>query len=373
MDLPVRIEVHDSNCLDSTDIFRIQQEYLRSRQTYILVAYDAMGKECLFEGISRYCDLLLDLSLDTRLQTSDNAVLSWEHPESCCACELLKDCGYSLSVCEGISRFLNAKEYTYFFGDTLLNYMENAWMCKSSEPKDLIYAFLSLSPNRFGIWPDYSITISLNDVCSQLARNVMMHYGHLNMLQSCSLPEDTRFSRDPCFPSWVRDYRIIHQDHSGETRWGHRDIPKPEISFSFPLDVYGRKNRVLQAHGVLQSALGNNVECDFFWIRKDPGTNRNFVAGEDWVHVEGRGDAGDEVWFLHGSCIPLLFRKHGRYHEFIGTVRYRGSSRLIMTQRNNQKPRMMINYHKKRVGDLLAEVHELFDEGSRKLQTIKIC
>jgi hypothetical protein len=110
-------------------------------------------------------------------------------------------------------------------------------------------------------------------------------------------------------------------------RWGSQDIRKPNISFSFPLDGDGRKNRVIQARGVLQSALGNKVEYKIFGDIKDLGTNRNFVAGKEWVHVTDRVDAGDEVWFLHGSCIPLLFRQRGRFQELIDTVQYLGSSR----------------------------------------------
>jgi hypothetical protein len=137
--------------------------------------------------------------------------------------------------------------------------------------------------------------------------------------------------------------------------------------------VDGRKNRVLQAHGVLQSALGNNVECKIFGDIKDLGTNRNFVAGEDWVYVTGRVDAGDEVWFLHGSCVPLLFRQRGRYHELIGTIRYRGSSTLSMKQRNAQDIVSMGIYHEERVKGLLEEVHRLFDKSPSELQTISIC
>jgi hypothetical protein len=328
-----------------------------------------MEGECLTDGIARYYDLLQDLSLDTRLRTSASAVLSWAHPESCCACELLKDWQYSLTFCAGIQRLLGARRYADFDGNTLVENLGNAWFCKSSETKDLIYAFLGLSTNQFGIWPDYSGLISLSDVCSKLAHNVMMHYGHLNMLQSCYIPESIRFSRDPCFPSWVRDYR---QPRNDETRWGHHDIPKPEISFSFPPDVDGRKNRVLRAHGVLQSVLGSNVECNIFGDLEDLGTNRNFVAGEDWVYVAGRVEAGDEVWVLHGCCIPILFRRHGRYHELVGTVWYRGSSRLTITQRNNQDILKRAEYHEKRVRDSVAEVHELFDQGSCKLQTINV-
>jgi hypothetical protein len=207
MDLPVHTQVHDSDCLDSTDIFRIRQEYLRSREAYILVAYDAIDGECLLDGIFRYYDLLTALSLDTWLQTSDSAVLSWEHPESCRACELLKNREHSLRLPTGIQRLLESRRHASFDDKTLLENLVNAWFCKSSDPRDLIYAFLGLSTNRFGICPNYSITVSLSDICSHLARNVMMHYGHLNMLQSSYIPEDMRFTRDPCFPSWVRDYR----------------------------------------------------------------------------------------------------------------------------------------------------------------------
>jgi hypothetical protein len=135
----------------------------------------------------------------------------------------------------------------------------------------------------------------------------------------------------------------------------------------------GRKNRVIQAQGILQSALENNVEPKIFGDVEDLGTNRNFVVGGDWVYVLGRVDAGDEVWFLHESCVPLLFRRRGRYHELSGTVRYCGLSKLSTTQRNVQIIVCMDKYHEERVRDLLEDVHRRFDKSPSELQTISIC
>jgi hypothetical protein len=200
-DLPVHTEIYDGNCFDNTDILRIRQEYIRSRQAYILVACDAMDGDCLADGIVKYHDLLVALPPDARLQTSDSALLTWEHPESCRTCGLLKTREHSVRLSVGIVRLLGSRRGATFDDSTLLEDLVSAWFCKSSDSRDLIYAFLDLSTNRFGICPDYSMTVSLSDICSHLARNMMMHYGRLDMLQSSYIPEDMRSTRDPCFPS----------------------------------------------------------------------------------------------------------------------------------------------------------------------------
>jgi hypothetical protein len=160
-------------------------------------------------------------------------ILPREHAESYRSCESLRTCEHPSRISAGIVRLLGTRSDKSLDDNTLLENLVNAWFCKSSDPRDSIYAFLHLSTNRFGICPDYSITTLLSDVCFQLARNLMMHYSHLNILRSSYLPENMHFTRDPCFMSWVRDYR---QSRNDETRLDYKDIHKLDASFSFPVD-----------------------------------------------------------------------------------------------------------------------------------------
>jgi hypothetical protein len=106
-----------------------------------------MDGDCLANGIVKHYDLLVALAPDARLQTSNSALLPWEHSESCRTCELLETREHSVRLSVRIVQLLGSRRGATFDDSTLLGNLVNSWFCKSSDPRDLIYAFLGLSTN----------------------------------------------------------------------------------------------------------------------------------------------------------------------------------------------------------------------------------
>lgn len=230
-----------------------------------------------------------------------------------------------------------------------------------STSKYLIYTFQGLSTNRYGICLDYSPDLSLSDVLSQLTRNVMLQYGNLDMLYSVFIHHNECFTRDHEFPSWVPDWRNHKfRDYSHKVRAG---VQLWEISFSFLLDEQGRKGRVLQAYGLQHGIL----QCFLKERTHEYNTHERylaFMADIGRVKVWGKAEVGDEIWVMHGSHYPYLFRQHGLYRKLVGQVEYQDSL---------EGDSMFRDCCTDATHRLTSKVHGLLDESPCMLETIRIC
>jgi hypothetical protein len=83
--------------------------------------------------------------------------------------------------------------------------------------------------------------------------------------------------------------------------------------FSFERDERGRKDRVLQARGVLREVLQSGT--GWHW------QNRHFLSATgDQIPTVGTAEEGDEVWMLYGACNLFIFRRQEQYHRIVGEV-----------------------------------------------------
>ncbi|KAF5006646.1 hypothetical protein FDECE_6980 [Fusarium decemcellulare] len=186
-----------------------------------------------------------------------------------------------------------------------------AYLCKASDPRDLIYAFLGISDQCYGIYPDYSPHISFQEVCTQLTRNIICHDRSLEMLrcayQGGEPPQDTDW------PSWVLDWRKLQFNHySLARRYG---VPCA-TSFSFGEDDKGNQNRIIEVRGVLCTKLRHDPVPDDVHELEDRVLS---VTSED-MSVQGRGKKGDEVWALDTKRSLYILRRRGQYHQLVGGI-----------------------------------------------------
>ncbi|KAJ3533229.1 hypothetical protein NM208_g8078 [Fusarium decemcellulare] len=161
------------------------------------------------------------------------------------------------------------------------------YLCKASDPRDLVYAFLGISDRCYGIYPDYSPQMSFQKVCTQLAHNIIRHDKNLDILQWANLSH--RSPQDPDWPSWVPDWR---KQVDSPALMAQRNGTHHAANFSF--SYYGNCNqkRILEVRGTLHTLVCHDPVPDHRVGKKVILS----VTSED-MSVKGRVKKDDEVTY----------------------------------------------------------------------------
>ncbi|CAM1505067.1 Fc.00g107040.m01.CDS01 [Cosmosporella sp. VM-42] len=113
-------------------------------------------------------------------------------------------------------------------------------VCKSSDPRDRIYAFLGLADKDYNIVPGYDMANTIEDTLYHTARRVILHDRRLDIL-SQSLEKD----RPEGSPSWVPDWRVP-LERSCLLEADYNACGDYPAVVSFPTPAGGTDNRVIR-------------------------------------------------------------------------------------------------------------------------------
>ncbi|KAH7081933.1 heterokaryon incompatibility protein-domain-containing protein [Paraphoma chrysanthemicola] len=351
----------------------VRQEFFKSREAVFLATFEAVS--------------LIDLSTWTLvlffgiIQSKSFSEYWLSRPERCSAstsdcslCRLLKDPSYFYHDWYSVMRFLNLK------GNHSEDLMENlleAYVCQTSDQRDLIYAFLGFSVECYHIFPNYDPSVSYVSLCTQLARNYLRHTGNLDLLVKAYTRTVDWASRDPIIPSWVPDWRV-RETHGLKSfiseRKAHR-VSKTEFTFQRCGD--GNAQKILTTRGLLLLSLdGRTFHEDMSLYKIDWGSNYWTKMGS--VKVWGSSHEGDEVWILSGASQAFTFRRKGQYHELRGEMTFLQppdrpaesiGDAITMRAVNDQN----YEYHYSQMGSLVEKVNRLVEENDPSIQVIHIC
>jgi hypothetical protein len=190
----------------------------------------------------------------------------------------------------------------------LVSNLTEAHHYEASDPRDLIYAFLSLSDPAYGIIPDYSPQNTIDDVLIDTAQKIIIFDGSLDVL---AYAQPTRTIGSD-LPSWVADWR-----YPIDSRWpSYRptlDTPLTKgtgADVSFHADANGREGRVLRTRGFLADRLMySHFKCG-------PALTFRTARGHD-VCTTVLAEEGDEIWMLYGAKNFFVLRHQGVHHKLI--------------------------------------------------------
>lgn len=99
--------------------------------------------------------------------------------------------------------------YNISYDSTAVPFVEllyNARACKCSDPKDRVFAILSMLPTfekHISIQPDYSL--STLDIYQNVVLRHVKDIGRLDILQHCEMQD-----LNPAFPTWVPDWSVVN-------------------------------------------------------------------------------------------------------------------------------------------------------------------
>ena len=203
----------------------------------------------------------------------------------------------------------------------LSDLMEHARNCKSSDPRDMIYAFLGLMDRPCPILPDYDV--SMNTVRTQAAKYLMQKEQGMDILARARGNKCLTTTNDP-LPSWAPDWfgtiddnpehdAFMAQIHPERQQYQAGGDDLPDVVFDN--DRYGNTDRVLEATCLYVDTLGS-VFHDSYGVSKIFEGRNN---GEDiQIEVQSNAQSGDEVWVIVGAKEPYLLRRHNQGATILG-------------------------------------------------------
>jgi hypothetical protein len=133
--------------------------------------------------------------------------------------------------------------------------------CKCSDPRDRVYAMLSLLQNperEMNVQVDYSLTTS--QVYENLVLSFIDHFHRLEILASCEMQE-----KPPSMPTWVPDWSV---GNIADPLW----VPNADAQSVAVTKYLG--NGILRVSGILTATLGTSDEVKF-----KNSSNIELVAG----------------------------------------------------------------------------------------------
>ncbi|PMD28793.1 hypothetical protein L207DRAFT_521110 [Hyaloscypha variabilis F] len=183
----------------------IRQEYLRSPDAYFLAAGESMHWKLAAKAVKIY------LTAPHRLGTKNDRtcpILSRRSSDDCQACSNTLFPPAFLDIEFRAHRLLDLKNKLKVGVPCSLDLLDNPkeiHHCEASNPKDLVYACFGISSHNYGLCPDYTASLSFEDVLIQVAQHVITHNKYLGILRHAYLTK-RHWSRTD-ITSWVPDWR----------------------------------------------------------------------------------------------------------------------------------------------------------------------
>ncbi|RSL92552.1 hypothetical protein CDV31_015105 [Fusarium ambrosium] len=194
-----------------------------------------------------------------------------------------------------IELLLNTKE-TWRGDEDLKKILARSRYCRSSDPRDRIYAFLGLAHPGYGIEADYSKSNTLDAAILHTAQKILEFDRHLEILAFAVRATKRRAST---LPSWAPDWA------STEILGDGYFARLPGLDKQFQDDAVGSS--------VIHTSTGENIAVlrvrglHIDTLRPPPGWIESFAfsyletAGGHVVRCRNFAKEGDELWILMGS------------------------------------------------------------------------
>ncbi|OJD34984.1 heterokaryon incompatibility protein or allele [Diplodia corticola] len=192
-------------------------------------------------------------------------------------------------------------------------------LCRATDPRDLVYAFISLADIACGIEPDYSHDNTVHNVFITAARRAVVCSGNLDILShAVAVRGDLSLE----LPSWVpdltamesavrRDRSLILQGLSSKKVAPLQTTPRFPISFS-------EDGRILYAKGSFVVSLERRMPDGFSPWPPVPLGHLGFEAsGYVIITTDRTATLSDEIWILDGPRRPFVLRRSGDHYKLV--------------------------------------------------------
>ncbi|KAF2420331.1 HET-domain-containing protein [Tothia fuscella] len=200
----------------------------------------------------------------------------------------------------------------YYLSTSLRDILQMSMHCRSSDPRDRIYALLGLTGPECTIVPDYSPTMTLKKLLIETTRHIIEIEDSLDVFGDIAYAHS--MSSDPTIPAWViywtvAERGLVKEMYSGlkaakDTKADavfYRESEQGDLELvvtGVMLDTVSRRISDVNGHGFIMhhSQKGYRVETS--------------------LEIE----SGDEIWILYGCRWPAILRPFGHKYRFVQTA-----------------------------------------------------
>ncbi|KAK3315606.1 heterokaryon incompatibility protein-domain-containing protein [Apodospora peruviana] len=276
----------------------VQQEFICSPTAIFIY----QGRWIRWEGLSRFlpnlCNVLQGFALGDYMFSVLRDLLRSNLEESHLSTILERGKAASSSL-EAVELLVKVKE-SWRGDEDLKEMLSLSRHCRSSDPRDRVFAFLGLAHPGYGLTADYDASNTLDKVLLDTARRVINFEGDLGLL---SYAVGTPKRDTDSLPSWVPDWTSDEFLHLGGFAHLPHDPNKPLSDTDRPFVHCGR---LLRVRGMKVDSIQRNLSISS-WAN----------ALHDCVYKTARGHVvrcrsisrqGDELWVLLGAKWPFILR-----------------------------------------------------------------
>jgi hypothetical protein len=192
--------------------------------------------------------------------------------------------------------------------------IKHSYNFQSSDPRNLIYAFIGLAP-RYNILPDYGETNSMSQVLKLIVRRVIKQDRSLAIVVDAVIRD--RDDRRLRLPSWVADFTKgyrFHDNEMGKLIRGYRGRRYQASGYEEAVTKFVNLSNmptglILKCRGVRLSRLVGIPA--FVGRQSDPYRQllRFRTEMELWADVTVGALPNDELWILYGAPIVFVLRR----------------------------------------------------------------
>ncbi|KAF4441182.1 Heterokaryon incompatibility protein 6, OR allele [Fusarium austroafricanum] len=180
--------------------------------------------------------------------------------------------------------------------------------CKSSDPRDKIFAFLGLARPCYGINVDYSKENTMEAVMIDTAKNIFMCDRNLDILLYT-----IRTKGSLQLPSWVPDWTsttTLVNGRFSELPVDFQHFQYDDINLRVAQSI-NKHDWTLRVQGLQIGSLQNRRQISDWYAAFD------IEPDQGGVRCRSSAQEGDELWLLLGAKYPFVLRKNSEGHTIV--------------------------------------------------------
>lgn len=292
----------------------VYQEFVVASRAYFIYRSASLAWPSLYPYLSFFCAKLPDQL--TRLEAETNAIKAAEKKKfvsilsrMCFNVSKLREVLQATSVQRmRVEYFIESKDmWTPTRPTNLRVLLQHSISFKSTDVRDLVYAFIGLCPTDHNIVPDYTSRNTILHVLIAAAKSIVRQENNLQILDNAIALQKERYGM--WVPSWVPDWTAPECSHARSYISGISgtqrafDASKRKLAnANFRVNEQDVTKVALNVSGLFVGVLDHLMDDAY-------GCTRKFrMSSGLQVKTTSSAIAGDQVWVLRGADSVYVLR-----------------------------------------------------------------
>jgi hypothetical protein len=276
------------------------QELFVSRQAYFIYGRQSLDADRFSAVLTLFIGTIYStLNVDIFLEMNPEHV----NGEECSNISNLRQMLPALYRAQPAATSLLSYKYSPSLPLTLAELLFHSRMCKASDPRDHVYAFIGIAESNCNIVPDYSADNTTTKVFTEAARSIIAHDVSLDIITHAS---ERAGHRHFALPSWVPDWTSNQIFQWAQLARSEDWAAGLGSVFDTTFTDHGM---TLETSAMLVDTLSARTEDGYFT-----------TSGHQLSVFERNAMPNDQVWILCGAKVPFILRFAETHHKLISAT-----------------------------------------------------